>query len=84
VERQGISIALPAHAIEAIAERAAEIMATRQSRWLYGDKAAADYLGWPTGRVTKLRQAGELPAHRKGQRCSFHTAELDSYVRGPA
>ena len=33
-------------------------MATRQARWVYGDKAAAQYLGFPVGRVTKLRQAG--------------------------
>jgi hypothetical protein len=47
-----LSIELRAEAIEAIAERAAELLATRQSRWLYGDKAAAEYLGWPVGRVT--------------------------------
>jgi hypothetical protein len=55
---RGLSIELPAEAVEAIAVRAAELLATRQSRWLYGDKAAAEYLGWPVGRVTKLRQAG--------------------------
>jgi hypothetical protein len=54
----GLSIELPAEAVEAIAVRAAELLATRQSRWVYGDKAAAEYLGWPVGRVTKLRQAG--------------------------
>jgi hypothetical protein len=69
-----ISIALPAEASEAIAERAAELLTMRQARWLYGDKAAAEYLGWPTGRVTKLRQQGELPAYPRGQRFSFHTA----------
>lgn len=76
------SIPVPAAVIEAIAERTAELMATRQARWVYGDKAAAEYLGFPVGRVTKLRQAGELPAYQKGQRCSFHTAELDAWVRG--
>jgi len=52
------SIPVPTAVIEAIAERAAELMATRQARWVYGDKAAAQYLGFPVGRVTKLRQAG--------------------------
>lgn len=47
--------------LEAVAVRAAEIIEARRSHWLYGDKAAAEYLGWPVGRVTKLRQRGELP-----------------------
>jgi excisionase family DNA binding protein len=68
--------------LEAVAVRAAEIIEARKSQWLYGDKAAAEYLGWPTGRVTKLRQRGELPAYSSGQRYSFHTAELDAYLRG--
>jgi excisionase family DNA binding protein len=68
--------------LEAVAVRAAEIIEARKSHWLYGDKAAAEYLGWPTGRVTKLRQRGELPAYSSGQRYSFHTAELDAYLRG--
>ena len=75
-------VELPEDFLEAVAVRAAEIIEARKSHWLYGDKAAAEYLGWPTGRVTKLRQRGELPAHPSGQRYSFHTAELDAYVRG--
>jgi hypothetical protein len=63
-----LEIELPQDFLEAVAERAAEIIEARKSHWLYGDKAAAEYLGWPTGRVTKLRQRGELPAHPSGQR----------------
>jgi excisionase family DNA binding protein len=77
-----LEVELPQNFLEAVAERAAEIIEARKSHWLYGDKAAAEYLGWPTGRVTKLRQRGELPAYSSGQRYSFHTAELDAYVRG--
>jgi hypothetical protein len=55
-------VELPEDFLEAVAVRAAEIIEARKSQWLYGDKAAAEYLGWPTGRVTKLRQRGELPA----------------------
>jgi excisionase family DNA binding protein len=71
--------------LNAIAERATESLRSEYAaRWLYGDKAAAEYLGFPVGRVTKLRQAGELPAYRRRQRFSFHTAELDAWVRGSA
>jgi hypothetical protein len=54
--------------VEAIAERAAQIVLDRQQeetarRWLYGAKSAADYLGWPVKRVTNKVAADALP-HR--------------------
>ena len=67
-----LAIALPAEVVEAIARRAAEIVlaqlgerdAETSSPWLYGAKAAAQYLGWPVGRVEKLTAAGALPCYR--------------------
>jgi hypothetical protein len=51
------------------------------SRWLYGAKAAADYLGWPVKRVNNRVGTGELAHHRNGGRLMFNTAELDRGVR---
>jgi len=46
----------PENLVEALAQRVA--LKLSESRWLYGDKAAAEYLGWPVRRVRDLRQAG--------------------------
>jgi hypothetical protein len=81
-----LAIGIPEEFVEAIAARAAEIVLERQqeqpaARWLYGAKAAADYLGWPVKRVNNRVGAGELPHHRNGGRLMFNTAELDRGVR---
>jgi hypothetical protein len=78
------ALALSPEALEAIAERAAEIVLERQReepgpRWLYGAKAAAAYLGWPVKRVSN--RIAELPHYRNGGRLIFNTAELDRVVR---
>jgi hypothetical protein len=70
--------------VEAIATRAAEIVFERQRegpapRWLYGAKAAAEYLGWPVKRVNN--RISELPHYRSGNRVMFRTDELDRVVR---
>jgi len=79
-------VSIPEESIEAIAQRAAEIIFDRErhepaARWLYGAKAAADYLGWPVKRVNNKIAAGKLPHHRSGGRLMFNTAELDRCVR---
>ena len=51
------------------------------TRWLYGAKAAADYLGWPVKRLNNKVSADELPHHRSGGRLMFSSAELDRAVR---
>lgn len=70
--------------VETIARRAAELVLERQReepapRWLYGAKAAAEYLGWPVKRVNN--KINDLPHHRNGGRLIFSTAELDRVVR---
>jgi hypothetical protein len=81
-----LALTLSPEAVEAIAERAAQIVLQRQraqpaARWLYGAKAAADYLGWPAKRVTNKVATGSLPHHRSGGRLMFDTAALDRVVR---
>jgi hypothetical protein len=49
-----LSIQVPEETVEAIAQRVAEILSAQpEARWLYGDKAAADYLGWPLWRSAR-------------------------------
>jgi hypothetical protein len=81
-----LAISVPEHLVEAIAQRAAAIVLERQreepaARWLYGAKAAAEYLCWPVKRVTNMVAAGAIPHHRSGARLMFSTAELDRCVR---
>lgn len=81
-----LTITIPEELVEAIAQRAAAIVLERRreepaARWLYGAKAAAEYLCWPVKRVTNMVAAGTLPHHRSGARLMFSTAELDRCVR---
>jgi excisionase family DNA binding protein len=85
-----LSIELPAELVEAIAQRAADLVLEQLAalsqptgpRWLYGAQVAADYLGWPVGRVQKLTAAREIPHHRlEGeQRVTYRTDELDAWL----
>jgi hypothetical protein len=80
-----LAITIPEEFVEAIAQRAAAIVLERQreeptARWLYGAKAAAQYLSWPVKRVTNKVAAGAIPHHRSGGRLMFNTAELDRSV----
>jgi excisionase family DNA binding protein len=94
-----LSIALPPELVDAITEAVLERVrdelrsvqpATDRPRWLYGAKAAADYLSMPIGRVQKLTAAGRVPHHRPAgeQRVSYRTDELDEWMdnfyEGPA
>ena len=87
-----VMLALPSEALEAIAERAAELVLeklraehvpARGGRWpLYGARAAAGYLGWPVGRVQKLTAANAITCHRVdgGPRVTYFTDELDEWL----
>jgi hypothetical protein len=79
-----LALSIPDELVEQIAARAAEIVLERHRegsapRWLYGAKAAAEYLGWPVKRVNN--RINELPHHRNGGRLIFNTAELDRVIR---
>jgi hypothetical protein len=72
-------MALPAELVEAIAQRAAELIAERaeqRSPWLTR-RAAAEYLGVP---VTRLEKDRTVPAHRWDGRVLYHRGELDEWV----
>lgn len=48
---------------------------------LYGDKAAAAYLGCSVVTVQNLRRAGAIPFYRTGRKLYYVTSELDSSLR---
>jgi excisionase family DNA binding protein len=79
---EGLTLSIPADALEAIAQRTAEIMDERagneQSPWLTRSEAA-EYLAVPLSRLEKDRT---LPSHRWGGRVLYHRQELDEYVLG--
>lgn len=83
-----LRVELPPEVVDEIVERVTErVLASLRlsgsrlgSPWLYGAKAAADYLGWPLGRVEKLAAANAIPFRREGRRLIFNRTELDRYV----
>lgn len=94
-----LTIALPSETFEALVRRAAEIVLAQlderdaeTSPWFYGAKAAAEYLGWPVGRVEKLTASGAIPCYRvptgfdetgqpvPGQRVTYRRDDLDGWM----
>jgi hypothetical protein len=75
-----LALTLPADVVEAIAERAAELVIERignGSPWM--DRAgAARYLSLPVSRLEKDRS---IPCHREGRRVLYHRDELDAYLQ---
>jgi excisionase family DNA binding protein len=73
----------PPELVEAIAERAAELIAQRTENAVGGfldvDGAAA-FLACPKSRIYSLTSAGRLPVHRDGSRLLFDPHELRQYV----
>lgn len=76
-----LALKFPPELVEAIAERAAEILAERlgptASPWMTRAAAAA-YLGLPVSRLEKDRL---IPCHRDGRRVLYHRDELDDHFR---
>ncbi len=78
-----LALILPAAAVEAIAQRAAEIVVERLgsdggSPWLTRKQAAA-YLGVPASRLEKDKT---VPAHRWDGRVLYNRGELDEWLLG--
>jgi excisionase family DNA binding protein len=75
-------LAFPDELIEAIAERAAELVVEQLERqsspWLTRAQAAR-YLGLPLSRLEKDRT---IPCHREGRRVLYHRSELDAFLLG--
>jgi excisionase family DNA binding protein len=78
---------LPEGVIEAVAQRAAELVAERMnlvaapapSRWLTVEQAAA-HIAAPKQRIYDLRSAGRLSDHREGGRALVDRDELDALI----
>ncbi|HEY2181324.1 MAG TPA: excisionase family DNA-binding protein [Solirubrobacteraceae bacterium] len=82
-----VALELPPAVIEQIAQRAAELVAERQSTngtpWLNTDQAA-DYIAAPTSRIHDLVQLRKLSPHRDGRRLLFKRSDLDAYLHSNA
>lgn len=80
-----ITLDLPPETLEAIAQRAAAILAEQTSAAVdtgYTDVAgAAEFLACGTSRIYSLVSTGRLPHHRDGSRLLFDRGELRDYVR---
>ena len=77
-----LSLTLPSELVEAIAERAAELVANRapeQSPWLTVVEAAA-YTGIPKQTLYKLTGAKAIPHVKPGNRLLFNRDELDAWL----
>ena len=83
----GVRITLPPEFFEAVAQRAAEIVAssqpTSEDGWLRGADAIAAYIGAPRSRVYALAktQPPRIPVHRDGSSYLAQRSELDAWVR---
>jgi hypothetical protein len=76
-----MNVELPDEIVEAIAQRAAEIVLERTTgpctdQWL-DSKQAADYLGISVGHLHNLR--GKVPSHKPNGRRRYRRSELDAY-----
>jgi excisionase family DNA binding protein len=83
-----LSLAFPPELVEAIAERAAEMLADRRApeleAWI-GVEEAAEHLACPKSRVYGLSSAGRIPHRKDGSRLLFRRSELDEWLdRGGA
>jgi len=78
-----LALEVPAELVEAVAQRAAELLAGRldagPERHL--DVAgAAQHLACPASRIYALVSAGRIPVRRDGSRLLFRASELDDWL----
>jgi predicted transcriptional regulator len=71
-----IALELPDHLVDAIAQRAAEIV--RGERRFLSKGALAEYLGVSERRIKTLRERG-LPARKVGRDLYFDVAEVEAW-----
>jgi len=84
--RTPLAVELPTSLVEAVAERAAELVlegeqASREPDPWIGVEQAAAHLGCPTSRVYALSSAKRIPVERDGSRLIFKRSALDAWVR---
>jgi hypothetical protein len=91
-QQPAVSLPIPSELVEAIAERAADLVAERMAgsggaanpgggdRWLRGADAIAGYIGAPPSRVYALNSAGRIPVHHDGSALIARCSELDAWL----
>jgi hypothetical protein len=79
-----LALALPDDVVEAIAARAAEIVADRpgasEDGWLRGADRIAAYIDCPRSRVYALTSARRIPVHHDGSALIARRSELDRWL----
>jgi excisionase family DNA binding protein len=80
-----LAVSLPDDLVDAIAERAAEIVVERrrpaEDGWLRGADRIAAYIDCPRSRVYALVSARRIPVHRDGSALIARRSELDRWLR---
>lgn len=81
----GLTLALPPALVDAIAARAAELVAEHGGgsgdRWLTVEQAA-EHMACSRQRIYDLASQGALVGGRDGSRRVFRRSELDAYLEG--
>jgi hypothetical protein len=79
------ALALPDDLVEAVAERAAQLLAERPTEaedgWIRGADRIAAYIDCPRSRVYALTSARRIPVHHDGSALIARRSELDRWVR---
>ncbi|HUR86328.1 MAG TPA: helix-turn-helix domain-containing protein [Solirubrobacteraceae bacterium] len=82
-EAQAFTLSMPADVVEAVAQRAAELVVARlaasEDAWL-DVEGAARHLACGRRRIYDLHSQRRIPAHKDGTRLLFRRSELDAYL----
>jgi len=79
-----LSLQFPSETIDVIAERAAQLLTSRQGTedgWLRGADRIAAYLDCPRSRVYALTSARRIPVHHDGSALIARRNDLDRWIR---
>lgn len=80
-----VTITLSDDAMEALARRAAQLVADRQSTdgdgWLRGADKIAAHIDSPESRVYALNSAGRIPVYKDGSALVAMKSELNAWMR---
>ncbi len=82
IEAPDLALTVPPELLEAIAERAAEIVGgelAEPESWI-GVEQAAEHLACGTSRIYSLASAGRIPFERDGSRLLFRRSALDAWL----
>lgn len=81
----GVTLDIGDELVERIAERAAELVASRRDEetdggWLRGADKIAAHIDSPRSRVYALVSAGRIPVHHDGSALIARRSELDTWL----